>query len=56
MVCRRCGGKPALPYERPGLPTIRAWGPFPDHEPVPAEASEEPGVGLEDNGLVQQKG
>lgn len=34
MGCRQCSGKPSVPYERPGIPTVYAWGPFPDHEAV----------------------
>lgn len=32
MACKSCGR--SLPIVRPGLPTIYAFGPFPDHEEI----------------------
>ena len=47
MACGSCGPKPTVPWVRIGLPTIYAWGPFPDHEVVDyAEI---------DNGNLQQQ-
>lgn len=34
MGCKQCSGRPSTPFERPGLPTVYAWGPFPDHQVV----------------------
>lgn len=58
MVCRRCGGGPTLPWVRLGLPTIHAFGPFPDHEPVeyvPVVVPDD-GVGLGQHGNLQSPG
>lgn len=41
MGCKTCSGKPSVPYERVGLPTVWAWGPFLGHEDVPLEALED---------------
>lgn len=34
MACKSCKPPPQPPIYRRGLPTIWAWGPFPDHEEV----------------------
>lgn len=34
MSCTTCSGNPHVPFVRAGLPTVYAWGPFPDHEVV----------------------
>jgi hypothetical protein len=47
MSCGSCGRLPAVPYVRVGLPTVWAWGPFPDHEVVDYTEI--------DNGLLQQE-
>lgn len=37
MACSSCGSRPSVPWYRNGLPTIWIWGPFVDHEIVPAD-------------------
>jgi hypothetical protein len=44
--CRSCGGV-TLPLIRPGLPTIYAYGPFPDHVEVD--------YSIETHGTIQQE-
>lgn len=43
MACGSCGSAPTVPWVRPGLPTVYAWGPFPDHEVVDYAELEEHG-------------
>lgn len=46
MACRSCGT--TLPIVRKGLPTIYAFGPFPNHKEVDY-------TDLEENGPIQQE-
>lgn len=41
MGCRSCSGQPSVPLVRRGFPTIWAYGPFKDHEPIPYTPIEE---------------
>lgn len=46
--CRGCGSKP-LPIVRKGLPTIFAYGPFPNHEEVDYTEIDQHGTVQEDD-------
>lgn len=47
MACSSCSGDPQVPLVREGLPTVWAFGPFPDHEVVDYAALEAYGNLLE---------
>lgn len=46
MACGSCSGRPIVPMFRNGLPTVWAWGPFPDHETVPLNELEQELISL----------